>query len=240
MSTHASFWEAVVGAVQSLRSSKLRSFLTLLGIILATATLIAVMSVISGMDVVIARNISDMGADGYRVTRIFFSGTDLKKLVEMQRRNPLLTIEEFAFLKSRVTLTRELGIAANRTVTINKGKERSEDVELDGCTPNMAVIGSYDVDEGRYFSETENSRHMNVAFVGHDVASKFLPRDPPSARPSTWRASPSKWWAWPRPRGRSSACRRIISWWSRPRPISRSGDRGRAWITRESPSTTST
>ena len=179
MSTHASFWEAVVGAVQSLRSSKLRSFLTLLGIILATATLIAVMSVISGMDVVIARNISDMGADGYRVTRIFFSGTDLKKLVEMQRRNPLLTIEEFAFLKSRVTLTRELGIAANRTVTINKGKERSEDVELDGCTPNMAVIGSYDVDEGRYFSETENSRHMNVAFVGHDVASKFLPQGSP-------------------------------------------------------------
>ena len=48
--THASFWEAVTGAVQSLRGSKLRSFLTLLGIILATTTLIAVMSVISGMD----------------------------------------------------------------------------------------------------------------------------------------------------------------------------------------------
>ena len=67
MNSHASFWEAVVGAVQSLRSSKLRSFLTLLGIILATTTLIAVMSVISGMDVVIAKNVSDMGADGYRV-----------------------------------------------------------------------------------------------------------------------------------------------------------------------------
>ena len=52
MNTHASFWEAVVGAVQSLRGSKLRSFLTLLGIILATTTLIAVMSVISGMNVV--------------------------------------------------------------------------------------------------------------------------------------------------------------------------------------------
>ena len=50
MGTHASFWEAVTGAVHSLRGSKLRSFLTLLGIILATTTLIAVMSVISGMD----------------------------------------------------------------------------------------------------------------------------------------------------------------------------------------------
>ena len=51
MNSHASFWEAVKGALHSLRGSKLRSFLTLLGIILATTTLIAVMSVISGMDV---------------------------------------------------------------------------------------------------------------------------------------------------------------------------------------------
>ena len=56
--SHASFWEAVAGAAQSLRSAKLRTFLTLLGIILATTTLIAVMSVISGMDVYIAKNVS--------------------------------------------------------------------------------------------------------------------------------------------------------------------------------------
>ena len=179
MNSHASFWEAVVGAVQSLRSSKLRSFLTLLGIILATTTLIAVMSVISGMDVVISKNVSDMGADGYRVTRLFFAGTDLKKFIEMQRRNPVLTVEEYQFLKSHATLTREMGIAADRSVTINKGKERAEGVELDGATPNMAVIGSYEVDEGRYFSETENNRHMNVVFVGHDVEAKFLNQGDP-------------------------------------------------------------
>jgi putative ABC transport system permease protein len=179
MNSHASFWEAVVGAVQSLRSSKLRSFLTLLGIILATTTLIAVMSVISGMDVVIAKNVSDMGADGYRITRLFFAGTDLKKFIEMQRRNPVLTVEEYEFLKSHATLTSELGIAASRSVTINKGKERAEGVELDGATPNMAVIGSYEVDEGRYFSDTENDRHMNVAFVGHDIEAKFLGQGDP-------------------------------------------------------------
>ena len=58
MKSHASFWEAVKGALHSLRGSKLRSFLTLLGIILATTTLIAVMSVISGMDNFIAQNVS--------------------------------------------------------------------------------------------------------------------------------------------------------------------------------------
>ena len=63
--TNASFGEAITVALGSLASSKLRSFLTLLGIILATTTLIAVMSVIHGMDVYIAQNVSDMGADGF-------------------------------------------------------------------------------------------------------------------------------------------------------------------------------
>src|SRR5947199_525241 len=106
MSSHASFWEAVKGAVHSLRGSKLRSFLTLLGIILATTTLIAVMSVISGMDVYIAENVSNMGADGYRVQRMVALGFDIKKYMEMLRRNPILTREEYQFLHERTTMTK--------------------------------------------------------------------------------------------------------------------------------------
>src|SRR5664280_2834365 len=106
MNTHASFWEAVKGAVQSLRGSKLRSFLTLLGIILATTTLIAVMSVINGMDVYIAQNVTSMGADGYRVQRIAMMQFDPKKYLEMLRRNPQLSREEYEFLHQRLTMTK--------------------------------------------------------------------------------------------------------------------------------------
>jgi putative ABC transport system permease protein len=180
MTTHnASFWEAVKGAVQSLRGSKLRSFLTLLGIILATTTLIAVMSVISGMDRVIADNVSSMGADGYTVTRIFFTQRDPKKFLELLRRNPQLNREEFDFLRSRVTLTKEIGIQAGRSVTIHVGKEISEGVGLNGASPNMAVIANYDAVEGRFLSEIENQRHVNVAFIGNDVKTKFFPNESP-------------------------------------------------------------
>src|SRR5215472_14749489 len=110
MTSHASFWEAVKGALHSLRGSKLRSFLTLLGIILATTTLIAVMSVISGMDVYIAQNVSKMGADGYRVTRILMMQWDPKKFLEMLRKNPQLTRDEFDFLTANAKLTSELGM----------------------------------------------------------------------------------------------------------------------------------
>ena len=172
--SHASFWEAVTGAVQSLHSSKLRSFLTLLGIILATTTLIAVMSVISGMNRVIAENISSMGADGYTVTRIFMTQRDPKKFLEMLRRNPNLTKEEFEFLRTHVKLTREIGITAVRSVNVYGGKEVSEGVNLTGVTSNMAVIANYESVEGHFISEIENSRHMNVAFIGNDIRTKFF------------------------------------------------------------------
>ena len=100
--TTASFGEAVRIAFDSLRASKLRSFLTLLGIILATTTLIAVMSVIHGMDIYIAQNVSDMGADGFRIVRMAFIGNwDPKKFLELQRKNPFLKKDEYQFLKER-------------------------------------------------------------------------------------------------------------------------------------------
>jgi putative ABC transport system permease protein len=179
MNTHASFWEAVIGAVQSLRGSKLRSFLTLLGIILATTTLIAVMSVISGMDVYIAQNVSSMGADGYRVQRIAMMQFDPKKYLEMLRRNPQLKKEEFEFLRSRLTMTREIGMAAGRGVSVHLGKELMENVSLQGTSPNMGVISNFEAQEGRFLSETENDRRMNAAFIGHDIKDQLFPNASP-------------------------------------------------------------
>src|SRR5437016_5266657 len=81
----ASFWEATRIAVDSLRKNKLRSFLTLLGIILATTTLIAVTALIHGMNIYIAEKVSNMGSDGFRVVRMaFFGDFDPKKFIEIE------------------------------------------------------------------------------------------------------------------------------------------------------------
>lgn len=160
--------------MRSLRGSKLRSFLTLLGVILATTTLIAVMSVISGMDVYIAENVSKMGADGYRVTRIVMMQWDPKKFMEMMRRNPQITRDEYDFLKERAKLTSELGIVANRGVTVNFGKDSSEGVQLMGVTPNVGLILNFEAEQGRFLTEIENQRRMDVAFIGKDIQDKFF------------------------------------------------------------------
>jgi putative ABC transport system permease protein len=65
-------------------------------------------------------------------------------------------------------------LSSERSVTIHRGKERSENVNLRGASPNIAIISNYQAVEGRFFSEVENSRRMNVAFVGHDIKTKFF------------------------------------------------------------------
>jgi putative ABC transport system permease protein len=140
------------------------------------------MSVISGMNVVVQQNLLDMGSDSYIVARIVMMGMDPKKYLEMQRRNPRLNKEEFEFLRSHASLTREFGLAAERTVTVVRGKERSESIDLRGGSPNMAVISNYVAQDGRFFSETENNRGMSVAFIGYDVQTKFFGGGDPVGR----------------------------------------------------------
>ena len=176
MTSNASFLEAVNAAAASLRASKLRSFLTLLGIILATTTLIAVMSIIHGMNRYIAEHVSNMGADGFRVRRLVMIGEwDPKKWVEMVRRNPELTREEFEFLQSRATQIRELGMETWRSISLQYKDDKLEDVALQGATPNVASIRNLQVESGRFFLEMENQRRMSVCFIGSDIKEKFFP-----------------------------------------------------------------
>ncbi len=167
-------------AAASLRSSKLRSFLTLLGIILATTTLIAVMSVIHGMDVYVAETVSDMGADGFRVERFPMMGRfDPKKFVEMLKKNPQLSPEEFEFLKGKATLVSALGMQTGRRVPVHFGKEIIEDCRLMGASTNIGVITNVKPALGRFLTDTEDERRLAVALIGNDLKDRFFPNVDP-------------------------------------------------------------
>jgi putative ABC transport system permease protein len=162
-------------AVGSLRGSKLRSFLTLLGIILATTTLIAVMSIIHGMVMYVAQQVSDMGGDGFRIVRLAMIGEhDHKKYAELLRKNPKLRREEYEFLRKGVTQSRELGMESWRRVKVHAGKTSAEAVTLRGVTTNMAAIANVQVAMGRFFSDADNQRRQPVAFIGPEVRDLFL------------------------------------------------------------------
>jgi len=174
--SQASFFEAASVAFDSLRSSKLRSFLTLLGIILSTTTLIAVMSVIHGMDVYVANSASSMGTDGFRAVRMAFVGPgNPKEFLKALQHNPQLSKEEYDFVKSKVTLAREAGITANRSAKVTFGTDLVDGVQLTGVTSNAGVITNTQIDTGRYITDIEDQRHMNVVFLGADLKDRFFP-----------------------------------------------------------------
>ena len=172
----APYREALSVAVRSVNSSKLRSFLTLLGIICATTTLIVVMSIVHGMDVYVAEQVSDMGPDGFQVQRIPLLGDfDPKKLLEMERKNPKLTVEEFHYLKSHLTLTREFGMQAGRSVKVRYHSQGLDAVDLAGVTANIGVISDIAVTAGRFITDTDDLRRSDVVFIGEDVRDRFFP-----------------------------------------------------------------
>lgn len=180
MKISASFFEAARIALASLRAAKLRSFLTLLGIILSTTTLIAVMAVIHGMDKYVADKIADLGAGGYVVVRMaFFGDFDPKKFLELQRKNPELTPAEYEFLRGNLKLTRELGLRSNQMADVRAGNNRAEDARITGGTPNIALLQNLQPEIGRYFTEPENLNRRYVAFIGADVKEQLFPNVDP-------------------------------------------------------------
>ncbi len=174
--TTASFGEAARVAFSSLRASKLRSFLTLLGIILATTTLIAVMAVVRGMDDYIANTVIDMGVDGFRIRRMVMIGQwDPKKFLEMQRKNPQLTPEEYNFIRQRATLLREIGMEVGRQGSATYLSERIDELELRGVSPNVGIITNTQIANGRFLTDSDDARHMLSAVIGHEVKERFFP-----------------------------------------------------------------
>jgi len=174
--TTASFGEAARVAFSSLRASKLRSFLTLLGIILATTTLIAVMSVVRGMDDYIANTVADMGVDGFRIRRMVMIGQwDPKKFLEMQRKNPQLTPEEYAFIRERATLLREIGMEVGRQGSATYLSGRIDELELRGVSANVGVITNIQIANGRFLTDADDARHTLVAVIGHEIKERFFP-----------------------------------------------------------------
>lgn len=176
----ASFWEATRIALESLGKNKLRSFLTLLGIILATSTLIAVTALIHGMNIYIAEKVSNMGADGFRIVRMAFIGNwDPKKFLEMQKRNPQIKPDEYDFLKAKATLLKDIGMMTQREARVSYQMDSESGVSIQGITDNIPAINNVNVELGRGIAAEEVKRHARVAFVGSDISRKFfLGRDP--------------------------------------------------------------
>jgi len=171
------FYETFVLALDSLRAHKLRSFLTLLGVILAVTTLVTVMSFVSGMNFYVADRIANLGANVFIVDR-FGIITSNVAWVKAQKR-PLLTMDEYEFLRDNMKTAGAVAALDDRNMDIKSGNERLERTDVMGATPNYTDVRNIGIAQGRMITQSDDDHHAEVAFIGADVANKLFPNVDP-------------------------------------------------------------
>src|SRR5712664_1484196 len=134
-------------ALDALRAHKLRSFLTLLGVILAVTTLVFVMSVIAGLNLYVAERVANLGANVFIVDR-FGIITSRDAFIKAQKR-PLITMDDYERLRDRMKLARAVGAEENRNVQTRVGDIIMENTSVIGATANYAEIRNINIVEGR-------------------------------------------------------------------------------------------
>jgi putative ABC transport system permease protein len=164
-------------ALTAIWAHKLRSFLTLLGMIIGVTAFMVVLSLLQGFNVYVDEKIAGIGSNSFTIRR--FSFEDFKNtdtIAEAQRRNKDLTFDEMEFIRERSQLIDKIGAKAlPNSREVKRGNEILQDVTVDGAEPVIAEIEKLDIAEGRYFTESENTNSMRVAFIGADIAAKLFP-----------------------------------------------------------------
>jgi putative ABC transport system permease protein len=171
------FGETLKLALDSLRAHKLRSFLTLLGVILAVTTLISVMSVIAGLNLYIADKVANLGANVLVIER-FGIITSHDAFVQAQRR-PLITMEDFERFRETAKLPKAIAGYDRIPAQTRSGDALMENTQVIGVTANYAEVRSLNVAEGRFLTQADDDHHSEVAFIGADLAQKFFPNVDP-------------------------------------------------------------
>jgi putative ABC transport system permease protein len=164
-------------ALDALRAHKLRSFLTLLGVILAVLTLVTVMSVVAGLNFYVADRVANLGANVYVVDR-FGIITSEDEWIKAQKR-PLLTLEEFEWVRENMKLASRVAASGWVTIDIRAGSTLLENTRVQGATADYAELRNIGLASGRYLTEADDLHHSPICFIGTDVAKKFFPNVDP-------------------------------------------------------------
>jgi len=176
--------EAFWIALETLRTHKLRSFLTLLGVVIATTTLIVVMSIINGMNLYIADHIANLGANVFIVSKMSWATTG-EDWLKAQRRNKPIRIEDFEFLRDDVKGYKNIGAETGTEGDVKYKSHILHEVQVGGETSNMIDIGQAKVETGRYLNDTDYAHESMVCFIGQDLVSEFFPTVDPIGKDIT-------------------------------------------------------
>ncbi len=169
-------FEGIRIALNALRENKLRTFLTLLGNIVGTMSVIAVVSLIGGIDDYVREKVADEGSNVFTIERISFleAITDLDAFLEAIARNKVIRLDDVDYLKNKIPSASYIGSAINGSDKIVYAESYVENIRIRGRSFEYAMLENADLHMGRHISLLEDKRSTPVAVIGWDVYERLF------------------------------------------------------------------
>ncbi len=172
--------EALRLALSAILGHKMRSFLTLLGVIFGVATVIVVVSLIEGFNSYVDEKIANIGTNAFSVTKYSIDDfSSVEAFNTARRRNKDVTLDDAAALAARGGPIEEVGAKEDLTGDVKFGATSLRRIHISATTPNIAEIERIEASDGRYFNKADEDNRRNVTFIGSDVVEKLFPTADP-------------------------------------------------------------
>ena len=166
-------FESIALALRSIWANKLRSFMTVLGNIVAVTSIVTVVSLIQGMNAMVSNAIvTDVGADAFTIQRLPPVRTAEDE--ERTRNNPQVTLDDADAIKRFSPNIASVMAQAQRRGRVTYRDQVLENIQIQGVTPEYLDFASFDAERGRMMSATEVERNHPVVLLGWDVADQLF------------------------------------------------------------------
>src|SRR5438067_1624889 len=179
------FTEAMSIATSSLWAHKLRSVLTLIGVVIGVTSVIAVVSLINGANQYVATRVFRLGADVFGLSKQPSIITNVDDFLEFQKRKRI-TYEDFEAVRDLCESCKEVGAALGGRIEVKSGLNSLKDTNLRAWTPEMAELYDVDLVEGRHLTDADVNTAAPVCVIGMDLVDNLLPGLDPVGREIRW------------------------------------------------------
>jgi putative ABC transport system permease protein len=173
--------EAIKIALQSLWANKLRSVLTLIGVVIGVSSVIAVITLTNGVNQYVATKVYGYGADVFTLSKqspVIFSYAQWQKYQKRKK----LTLDDYKAIRDLCKSCASVGALLNTSGKVVYSNHSSDNTDIRGWTWNMPQISNVNVVLGRSFVPADEQYGSRVAIIGYDIVDKLMPNGDPIGR----------------------------------------------------------
>ncbi|MGB8258695.1 MAG: ABC transporter permease, partial [Terracidiphilus sp.] len=167
------FTEAIKLALQSLWGNKLRTFLTLIGVVMGVASIIMVITLVNGANKYVTTKLLSHGADVFTVQQMPGVIFTAEEYFRYQKRK-ILRIEDYQAIQDSCAACGEVGVRLDKIVSVVYNGHSSSDTDMRGITWTMVSLDNLDIALGRGFTPADDDKATHSVIVGYDIVDNLL------------------------------------------------------------------